>query len=75
MTFVCEHLAENSHQAWCSSEPDDANRWPDAWCDVCDEAFMREGEWNEKNEGALEAKILCHHCYERRRADATENRY
>jgi hypothetical protein len=63
-TFVCEHLAANPRQTWFSSAPDDENRWPDAWCLGCQEHFQREGEWNEKNQKQLTAKLLCHLCYE-----------
>jgi hypothetical protein len=70
-TFVCVHLLENSHQGWYSSAPTSEDPWPDAWCHICDEIFMREGEWNEKNEDASDIRILCHLCYEARRLTAT----
>jgi hypothetical protein len=42
-----------------------------AWCLRCHENFGREGEWNEKNEGTLKAKLLCSSCYEAKRAHQT----
>jgi hypothetical protein len=67
-TFVCEHLLSNPAQEWFSSEPDDENKWPDAWCAACNTFFQQEGEWNEKNESKMKIKLLCHHCYERFRS-------
>ena len=67
-TFVCEHLISNPAQEWFSSEPDDENKWPDAWCAACNTFFQQEGEWTEKNESNIKIKLLCHHCYERSRS-------
>ena len=67
-TYLCEHLVSNPAQAWLSREPDEGNRWPDAWCSACDVFFQEQGEWNEKNESKMKIKILCHHCYERMRS-------
>jgi hypothetical protein len=67
-TFVCEHLALNPAQKWFSQEPDDTNRWPDAWCAICDAFFQEEGEWNDKNASKMRAELLCHRCYERFRS-------
>lgn len=70
-TYVCEHLAANPAQEWFSRERDDAHPWPDAWCALCDAFFQAEGEWNEKNEGKLKVKLLCHHCYATKRSQET----
>ncbi len=67
-TYVCEHLISNPAQKWFSSEPDDKNKWPDAWCATCNGFFQQEGEWNDKNESNIKIKLLCHHCYERFRS-------
>ena len=67
-TYVCEHLASNPAQEWFSREPDEENKWPDAWCAVCDVFFQEQGEWNEKNESKLKIKLLCHRCYETSRS-------
>jgi hypothetical protein len=63
-TFVCSHLIANPVQRWHSDRVSKEKPWPDAWCDVCNEAFLSEGEWNEKNEESIDIKLLCHHCYE-----------
>ncbi|HXW56371.1 MAG TPA: hypothetical protein VEJ67_11520 [Candidatus Cybelea sp.] len=67
-TYVCEHLVSNPAQAWHSADPDEENKWPDAWCDACEVFFQEQGEWNEKNESKMKIKLLCHHCYERLRS-------
>ncbi|WP_245589263.1 DUF6882 domain-containing protein [Chitinimonas koreensis] len=64
MAFVCRHLAENPVQRWHCRCPEEANPWPDAWCDECNVAFEREGEWNENNEGVADIKLLCSGCYD-----------
>jgi hypothetical protein len=64
-TYVCSHLIQNPVQRWHADYPTADNRWPDAWCDRCNVAFLREGEWNESNETATDIKLLCHQCYER----------
>ena len=63
-TYVCKHLVERPVQRWHSAVPSEDNRWPDAWCRKCNVEFLKEGEWNEKNEKTLVAKVLCHKCYE-----------
>lgn len=71
-TYVCAHLAENPVQRWYSDVPTERKRWPDAWCSRCQVEFLKEGEWNEKNEQGLVAKILCHECYEAAQARSLE---
>ena len=63
-TFVCGHLAADPVQRWhgTAASPDDL--WPDAWCDRCNEAWLREGEWNDSNSDGLGLKMLCQRCYE-----------
>ena len=70
-TFICQHLMENAVQTWYSIAPDSENRWPDAWCSVCHSAYLRENEWNDKNEGEIKVKLACHRCYEAHRALGT----
>jgi uncharacterized protein DUF6882 len=70
-TYVCEHLVSNPAQAWFSREPDEGNRWPDAWCSACDVFFQEQGEWNEENQSKTKIKILCHQCYERMRSQGS----
>jgi hypothetical protein len=64
-TYICEHLHANSVQRWHGALPSADNPWPDSWCDQCNEAYLREGEWNDANSEAVRLKILCEHCYER----------
>ena len=71
MTYICQHLAENPRQTWHSHAPREGNEWPDAWCDLCHVAFMREGEWNNNNEEGLKVKLFCHRCYESHRFQNT----
>ncbi|MGC4093287.1 MAG: hypothetical protein QM756_36430 [Polyangiaceae bacterium] len=65
-TFVCRHLRFGVACGFhCSSEDAD-DPWPDAWCDLCQGAFEREGEWTESNEP--EISLVCTGCYEIARA-------
>jgi len=70
-TYVCEHLAAQPVQEWFSGERDDTYQWPDAWCAFCNIFFLQEGEWNERNESKLKLKLLCHHCYDKKRSQET----
>jgi len=62
--YVCKHLIANPAQKWHCGCPEEDDPWRDAWCSVCNEAYEREGEWNENNEGIAEIGMLCGHCYE-----------
>lgn len=62
--YVCKHLIANPAQRWHCGYPEDGDPWRDAWCDACNAAFEREGEWNEHNEGEADIGLLCGHCYE-----------
>lgn len=62
--YVCKHLIANPAQKWHCGYPEEDDPWRDAWCSACNEAFEREGEWNENNEGVAEIGLLCGHCYE-----------
>jgi hypothetical protein len=70
-TFIRVHLAADPRQVWYSSRANEQDRWPDSWCSICHEAFQQQGEWNDKNENGLTIKLLCHRCYESRRAQGT----
>jgi hypothetical protein len=63
-TYVCRCLIAQPVQRWYCDPPDADNPWPDAWCARCNQAYEREGEWNEKNDGASRIALLCQHCYE-----------
>jgi hypothetical protein len=61
-TFVCRHLQCGVACGFHRSGEDSSDQWPDAWCDRCEAAFQREGEWNESNEPGI--SLLCTGCYE-----------
>ena len=65
-TFICKHLLGAKDVAWYSGEPSPENPWPSAWCEQCHQAFLTEGEWNERSNSAanLEIVAVCHSCYE-----------
>jgi hypothetical protein len=68
-TFMCRHVATGSGCGFHASVQDTTDRWPDAWCDLCEQAFQAAGgEWNEVSEAGLDAQLLCTHCYEAARA-------
>lgn len=71
LTNVCEHLAQNPGQEWFSDLPTPSKPWPDASCGDCDRAFQEQGEWNDSNSGRIKIKLLCRHCYESLRSQAT----
>jgi len=70
--FVCAHLAANPVQRWHCDDPTDENPWPDAWCDRCNDVYLRDGEWNDDNSREIELKILCHRCYEDARSASVD---
>ena len=52
-TFLCQHLSAGVacgfHVADAPGDP-----WPDAWCDLCEEAVQAtEGEWTDESEAGL----------------------
>lgn len=67
-TYLCAHLLEQPVQTWYCDPPSADQPHPDAWCAACERLFQQEGEWNERNEGGLDIRAVCHHCYEDARA-------
>lgn len=65
-TFVCRHLRFGVGCGFHASADDANDPRPDAWCDVCEAAFQRYGEWNASNEP--EISLLCAGCYDTARA-------
>jgi len=65
-TFVCQHLFEGRKLGFnLGYDPEQPNDlWPDAWCNQCEEAFQKEGEWNEQSEKIASIKCVCTRCYE-----------
>jgi hypothetical protein len=71
-TYVCEHLTTDAPQEWFGNSPTEDNHWPDAWCAECNSIFLREGEWNEKNNKEIKLKIICDRCYSDARSASVE---
>ena len=67
-TYLCAHLLQQPVQTWYCDAPTPDQPHPDAWCAACERLFQQEGEWNERNEGGLDIRAVCHHCYEDARA-------
>ncbi|RVU39139.1 hypothetical protein EOI86_07780 [Hwanghaeella grinnelliae] len=62
--FICPHLADDPNQEWFCDYPSAENPWPDAKCASCHTGFTEQGASNEKAGGNLNAKKICHLCYE-----------
>ena len=71
-TYICKHLVKDPAQRWHSGAPSEDSRWPDAWCSVCNIEFLKEGEWNEKNEQGIVPEMICHLCYEQAQAQSLD---
>lgn len=71
-TYVCAHLVDDPVQEWFCDYPLEDNPWPDSWCAQCNMEFVKEGEWNEKNEDKLAIKLACSHCYEKARSRSVD---
>lgn len=67
-TFACRHVATGVACGFHCSADDPDDRWPDAWCDLCEEAFQAAGGWNEVSEKQADIQLLCCHCYEAARS-------
>jgi hypothetical protein len=67
-TFVCSHLADESHGLGFNREPpgEDA-RFADAWCDDCELIRSAHNGWTDEARKLTEIKLLCSACYERTR--------
>ena len=76
-TFICRHLITGESTEWFSAEPIEEDPWPHAWCSICHEHFLAEGEWNEKSEEDADIaeviQILCHCCYEDAKSECDVN--
>lgn len=61
--FVCEHLlgSEGSGFNLGYTGDDATDLYPDAWCDDCETAFQKHGEWNDDNEPNI--SLICAYCY------------
>jgi hypothetical protein len=63
-TFVCRHLADGVACGFHCDDEDPDDPWPDAWCDACEVARVREGGWNDAAEAEAQIALTCQHCYE-----------
>src|SRR6187549_432873 len=64
-TFACHHVALGVACGYHASTDNPNDQWPDAWCDLCDDAFQAGGQqWTNTTEQAASIKTLCTHCYE-----------
>jgi hypothetical protein len=66
VTYACRHIAAGIACGFRRSDEDPSDRWPDAWCDYCEERVSAAGEWTP--ELAADVKILCTHCWDDSRA-------
>lgn len=67
-TFACRHVARGVACGFHASTDDPGQKWPDAWCDLCEEAFQAAGgEWNDVSEKQADIQLMCTHCYEHAR--------
>jgi hypothetical protein len=67
-TYICGHLAINPRQTWYSRARTEDNQWPDSWCSICHEAYLKQGEWNDNNEVDLDIRLFCNFYYQSHRA-------
>lgn len=66
-TYVCTHIVDSlgtGEKVGFVSYAELDNSRPDAWCESCNNAFEKYGEWNEVNEQHTEIRILCGVCYD-----------
>jgi hypothetical protein len=65
VTFACRHVASGIACGFHASSEHPDDKWPDAWCDLCEEAFQAAGgEWNDVSEKQADIQIMCTHCYD-----------
>ncbi len=67
ITYACRHLAAGVATGFHFDDGDRSDRWPDAWCDLCEEQRVAVGGWTDDLTLAM-IKILCTHCWESARA-------
>lgn len=72
-TFVCSHLAEESHGLGFNREgPSDEAPFPDAWCDDCEVIRTAHDGWTDEAQALVKIKLMCAGCYERTRIRNTK---
>jgi len=65
--FVCQHLVKSEglgfNEAF-ETDPDiDEDDDYQAWCDECEAARLKEGEWNDVSMAFAQIKVVCDQCY------------
>ena len=66
--FACWHVARGVSCGFPASGKTPDEKWPDAWCDLCEEAFQAAGGvWNDLSEKQAAIQVMCTHCYEEAR--------
>lgn len=70
--YLCAHLLQQPVQTWFCNPPTADEPCPDAWCAACEQVFQQQGEWNEKNEGQADIRLVCQHCYDDARAASVQ---
>lgn len=64
-TFACRHVTRGVSCGFHASAENPDARWPDAWCDLCEDSFQAAGgEWNESSIEQAAIQLMCTHCYE-----------
>ncbi|HLL22246.1 MAG TPA: hypothetical protein VK427_08945 [Kofleriaceae bacterium] len=64
-TFACCHLTLGVACGYHASADALDDPWPNAWCDLCEEAFQAQGgEWNDVSEKVADIKLMCTDCYD-----------
>lgn len=67
--FVCQHLNTKTvtgfHEAFETFPGMELDEEEDfqAWCDQCNLAFEKEGEWTDEAMELVNLKVICEHCY------------
>ena len=47
-----------------AGEPDPEYPFDQAWCDECNEVFLKKGgEWNDVSEGFADVMVICAGCF------------
>lgn len=60
---VCRHLVMEPVQQWFGDYPSDAVKFPDAWCILCNETYVRDGGWKKKSALNAGFRKSCQTCY------------
>ena len=67
--FVCQHLlGDKKNQGFwepfeSKQEADYEDGELNAWCNICDDKLMEEGEWNDTSEAFANIQLICRSCF------------